>query len=100
GILFHVMLTGHLPKRHETSQQSPALDSKASTVSLGPLIVDSQWRHTIEHLPSPWKKIVMRCLSPRPENRFCSAEAVIDALKTGRSSRTWSATAAVVAATP
>jgi len=90
GILFHVMLTGHLPKRLETSQESPAADSKASTVGLGPLIVDSPWEHTIADLPSPWKRIVTRCLSPRPQNRFGSAEAVIDALKARRSSRTWS----------
>jgi eukaryotic-like serine/threonine-protein kinase len=88
GILFHVMLTGHLPKRFERSQESPAVDLNASTVSLGPLIVDAQWQHTIEDLPSPWEKIVTRSLSPRPENRFRSAEAVIDALKTRKSAPT------------
>jgi len=90
GILFHVMLTGHLPKRLERSSESPAADSKASTVGLGPLIVDYTWQHTIDDLPSPWKRIVTRCLSPHPQNRFGSAEAVIDALKARRSSRTWS----------
>ena len=96
GILFHVILTGHLPKRLETSQDSPAVDSKASTVCLAPLNIDAHWQHTIEDLPSPWKRIVTRCLSPRPENRFCSAEAVIDALKTRRSSRTLSRATVVV----
>jgi eukaryotic-like serine/threonine-protein kinase len=98
GILFHVMLTGHLPKRFERPQESPAVDSNASTVSLGPPIVDAHWQHTIEDLPSPWEKIVIRSLSPRPENRFRSAEAVIDALKTRKSAPTWSAATAVVAA--
>jgi serine/threonine protein kinase len=69
GILFQVVLTRHSPKRLETSQGPWPVDSKATTISLAPLSVDAHWRHTIEDLPSPWKKIVTRCLSPRPENR-------------------------------
>ncbi len=81
GILFHVMLTGYSPKRLEKSWE---LDSKASTITLGALIVEADWQRTIEDLPAPWKKVVARCLSPRPENRFRSAEAVTDGLETRR----------------
>lgn len=98
GTLLHVMLTGRTPKRIERSQESCSVDSKASTISLSPLMVDTHWQRTSEDLPSPWKKIVARSLLPRPENRFSSADAVIDALETRRTLRKWMAAAALAAA--
>ncbi len=102
GILFHVMLTGHSPKPLENpflplTQASWELDSKASTLTLSSPMVDAQWQRIIEDLPSPWEKVVARCLEPRSENRFSSAETVSDALETRRFWLKWSA-AAVLAA--
>jgi hypothetical protein len=61
-------------------------------------MVDAQWQRAIEDLPWPWKNIVARNLSTRPENRFSSAEAVIDALEPRRSSQKWMAAIALAAA--
>jgi serine/threonine protein kinase len=102
GILFHVMLTGHSPKRlkkHSVPmlQESGEIDPKASTITFGPLNVDDQWQRTIEPLASPWKKVVVRCLAPRSEDRFRTAEEVTGELET-RPSMLVSAAAVLVAA--
>ena len=103
GILFHVMLTGHSPKFSENpsrpvTENSWERDSKASTLTISSPIVDAHWQRTIEDLSSPWKKIVVRCLAPRPENRFSSAEAVTDRLETRRLSLGWIAAAVMAVA--
>ena len=103
GILFHVMLTGHSPKwLTRPSAPEPQVpwgaDSQASTVTLGPGIVDANWRRAVEDLPSPWNKVVARCLAPRPESRFRSAEAVSDGLEPRRFLLKGSAAAAAAAA--
>jgi serine/threonine protein kinase/tetratricopeptide (TPR) repeat protein len=103
GILFHVMLRGDSPKLLENpsrprTQDSWELDSKASTLTLRSPVVDAHWQRTIEDLPSPWEKVVARCLAPRPENRFSSAEAVADGLETRRLLLKWSAAAVLAAA--
>ena len=103
GILFHVMLTGHSPKRlkkHSVPmlQESGEIDPKASTITFGPLNVDDQWQRTIEPLASPWKKVVVRCLAPRSEDRFRTAEEVTGELETRPSMLKWSAAAVLVAA--
>jgi serine/threonine-protein kinase len=102
GILFHVMLTGHCPKRSERPsarvlQESWECTPEASTITNGPLIVEAHWQRMIEDLPSPWKNVVARCLAPRPENRFRSAEEVADALENRRPFLKWSVAAAVTA---
>jgi eukaryotic-like serine/threonine-protein kinase len=89
GILFHVMLTGHLPKHVGNGSPSepyrPMIaDSQAATITAGPVIDEAQWQRTIEDLPSPWRRVIAQCLAPRPENRFRSAEEVSEALASRR----------------
>ncbi len=72
GILFHVMLTGHPPKRIGTpaAPQMPKAgkaDSQADTVSAGPVIVAADWQRAIEDLPPRWSGLVARCIAPRPK---------------------------------
>src|SRR5450759_276841 len=100
GVLFHVMLTGEVPERRSaprplSKQERRKSDSRASTKTLGPVIVDAHWQTAVKNLPSPWAKVVARCLAPRPENRYRSAEAVSQALQARRPVLKWSA--AVVA---
>jgi serine/threonine protein kinase/tetratricopeptide (TPR) repeat protein len=102
GILFHFMLTGHSPRRlpkpcAATAQKSREADSQASTIPLGPVIVDAHWRRLVEDLPSPWRKIVARCLEPSPESRYSSAEEILTALEPRRFSLKLGAAAAVTA---
>jgi len=103
GILFHVMLTGHPPKRIGTPAGLPMpqpgkLDSQANTITAGPLIVAADWRRAIGDLPPPWSGLVARCIAPRPEDRHRSAEAVSYALRPRRLLLKGSALAAAVAA--
>src|SRR5260370_23981283 len=103
GILFHVMLTGHSPKRIETPARPPMPpsskpDSQAETITAGPAIVAADWQRTIENLPPPWSGLVARCIAPRPEDRYSSAEAVSYALQPRRLLLKGSALAAAVAA--
>jgi tetratricopeptide (TPR) repeat protein len=103
GILFHVMLTGHLPE-HLGSPSPPEprrakeADSQATTMTLGPVIDEAQWQRAIEDIPSRWRKIIARCLAPRPENRFRSVEEVSEALESRRFLLRGSAFAAAAAA--
>ena len=101
GVLFHVMLTGHAPKRNKSlpatiRPESWASSSEDSTVTLGHAIVEADWQRTIERLPAPWKRIIVRCLAARPDQRIRSAETVARAFDTRRRVLQW--TAAVAAA--
>jgi Flp pilus assembly protein TadD len=103
GILFHVMLTGHSPKRIETPPgppipQSGKADSQADTITAGPVVVPVRWQRTIEDLPPPWSGLVARCIAPRPEDRYRTAEEVSHALQPRRLLLKGGALAAAVAA--
>ena len=83
------MLTGHPPKRIGTpaGPQMPKAgkaDSQAETVSAGLVIVAADWQRAIEDLPPRWSGLVARCIAPRPEDRYSSAEAVSGALQPRR----------------
>jgi eukaryotic-like serine/threonine-protein kinase len=89
GILFHIMLTGHLPKRIEIPAAAPIskswkADSRADTITAGPVIIAADWQRATEHLPRPWSGLVGRCIAPHPKDRYSSAEAVSDALQPRR----------------
>ena len=89
GILFHVMLTGHPPKRIGTPAGPPMrkaskADSQTDTIAAGPVMVAADWQRAIEDLPPPWSGLVGRCIAPRPEDRYSSAEAVSNALQPRR----------------
>jgi len=103
GILFHVMLTGHPPKRIGTPAGPPIPpavkpDSQADTLTAGPAIVAADWQRAMEDLPHPWSGLVNRCIAPRAEDRYRSAEAVSHALRPRRLLLKGSALAAAVAA--
>jgi len=103
GIVFHTMLTGHPPVRMGTPAGRPVRkaekpDSQADTMAAGPVIVPEDWQREIEDLPRPWGGLVGRCIAPRPEDRFISAEAVGRALEPRRLMLKVSALAAAVAA--
>ena len=103
GILFHVMLTGHSPTWGRRTERVPRLptanpDSQAETITAGPVIVAADWRRTMEDLPTPWSGLVARCIAPRPEDRYRSAEAVSHALQPRRLLLKGSALVAAVAA--
>jgi serine/threonine-protein kinase len=103
GILFHVMLRGHSPKRIENPsamvrQDSEAVAANASTVTHVPVFDDAQWQRPVEDLPLPWSRVVARCIAPRPENRFGSAENVTEALEPRRLLLKWGIAAALAAA--
>ncbi len=88
GILFHVMLKGHSPKLIEKSTESApptasAADQQAKTITAQPISRPARQR-AIEELPSPWKKVVTKCVATRPADRYKSAEEVGAALKTKR----------------
>ena len=112
GILFHAMLRGHPPKRIGTQWgrrgtprvrlptdvfTAPKPDSQADTVTAGPVIVAADWQRAIEDLPPPWGGLVARCVAPRPEDRYPSADAVSHALRPRRLLLKGSALAAAVA---
>jgi serine/threonine protein kinase/tetratricopeptide (TPR) repeat protein len=103
GILFHAMLTGHSPQWGRRTQRVPHLpaakpDSQAETITAGPVIVAADWQRTMDDLPPPWSGLVARCIAPRPEDRYRSAEAVSHALQPRRLLLKGSALAAAVAA--
>ena len=100
GILFHVMLTGHVPERTSAMPKRPVpiprkSDSRASTQTLGRVVIETQWQRAIENLPAPWAKIISGCLTPTPEKRFSSAEAVSQAFEPRRKAVLWFVSAAV-----
>jgi serine/threonine protein kinase/tetratricopeptide (TPR) repeat protein len=101
GILFHVMLTGHSPKRIAApvmSSMPPSIkaDSQADTITAGSVVV-ADWQRSIEDLPPPWSGLVARCIAPRPEDRYSSAEAVSHSLRPRRIVMKVGALAAAVA---
>jgi len=106
GVLFHVMLTGHTPKRIDSGKdvlQTPpvpkaAPSPEATTVTMGPHIDEADWQRQIEELPRPWNHIVRTCLDPKPERRFTSAGQMARALEPRRTFLKWSAAAATVVA--
>src|SRR5258706_4459327 len=54
GVLLHILLTGHAPPR-------PSDPAAAN-------------RREVANLPSPWQRGGVRCLEPRPEDRFQTVE--------------------------
>lgn len=103
GILFHVMLTGHPPKRIRRlaaarMPEARKADSQAETIPLEPVIVAADWQRSMENLPAPWSKLVGRCIAPCPADRYRSAEAVRDALQPRRLLLKGGALATVLAA--
>jgi serine/threonine protein kinase len=103
GVLFHAMLIGRAPRMLRPSlprelMQSWNANSKTSTVSIDRSIGDADWQRQIEELPSPWKKIVSRCLAPQPKDRFASAEAVNQVLVRRSAWFRWAAAAVAVVA--
>lgn len=105
GVLFHAMLTGSAPRMLRPSLARELIqswkwnaDSQTSTAALDPAIGDADWQRQIGELPSPWKKIVSRCLAPQPKDRFPSAEAVTQVLVRRSTWFRWAAAAAAVAA--
>jgi serine/threonine protein kinase len=86
GVIFHTLLTGEPPSWNRPPGLSPRTpnptSSQDSTVTLARIspINEPDWDRHVDPLPSPWKKVVTRCLTPRPENRYASAEQVRNAL--------------------
>jgi serine/threonine protein kinase len=76
GVLLHVILTGKAPAR-----------------AAGQTAAD---RREVKDLPSPWHRVVVRCLEPRAENRFQTVEAVWRALEGRHPFARWLIAAIVV----
>jgi eukaryotic-like serine/threonine-protein kinase len=74
GVLLHVILTGNSPARVPTAAD----------------------RRDVRDLPSPWQRVVVRCLEPRPEDRFQTVEAVWRALEGRRPFARWLIAAIVI----
>ena len=51
-----------------------------------------------QKLPRPWRAIVARCLEVRPEDRFSSAEEIIDGLDRRQGARKWLLAVSAIAA--
>ena len=85
GVLFHTMLAGYAPERLHPSVPRGLVEtwkpgSNASTVVLDRKLADEDWERKVAELPARWKSVVKRCLEPRPDRRFESAEQVSQAL--------------------
>ena len=103
GVLFHIMLKGRSPERESTPPRRPPPsdwrpDTLASTLTMGSVIVPSDWRRKIDDLPSPWNHVVDGCLTARPADRFVSTEEVEAALQPRSSRLRWAALPAAAAA--
>ena len=103
GVLLHVMLTGETPGRPglPSVQRAPKPkepDSLGSTKTLRYVISEADWRCVVKDLPSPWAKIVSRCLAPQPQNRYSSAEALSRALDPKANIAKWLVPAAAAVA--
>jgi TolB-like protein len=85
GVVLHEMLTGKTP--------APAMDSvlaqNASTLTLPQTSPRRGVYRRCQKLPRPWRAIVARCLEVLPEDRFSSAEEIIDGLDRRREPRKW-----------
>ena len=104
GVLFHIMLTGHAPERVHPSLARGLVEtwnagSDASTVVVDRKVADEDWERKVAELPSRWKKVVTRCLAPRPEERFKSVGDISQALTRLTPWTKWAAAGAVAAAT-
>ena len=81
GILLHVMLTGHAPRRVRPLPQRPAPwmpgSDQATRSALRGLVV-ADWQREVEPLPSPWRRIVTHCIAELPEKRPRSVAAVMN----------------------
>ncbi|HLK62262.1 MAG TPA: tetratricopeptide repeat protein [Bryobacteraceae bacterium] len=89
GILFHVMLSGHAPKRigiaDEPFMNGPVkAGSTADTITAEPVLIANVWQRAMDDLPAHWSGLIARCIAPRPEDRYGSAEAVSHALQPRR----------------
>jgi serine/threonine protein kinase/Flp pilus assembly protein TadD len=73
GVLLHVILKGNAPARASDPD-----------------------RREVKNLPSPWQRVVVRCLEPRAENRFQTVEAVWRALEGRRLFAPWQIAAIIV----
>jgi serine/threonine-protein kinase len=108
GVILHALLTGETPAWNRPPDLSPRPAAPASpkdtTVTLARVIQISEqineadWGRKIEPLPSPWKKVVTRCLAPRPEKRYASADQVRHALEPRRLIFKWAVAATIAAA--
>jgi tetratricopeptide (TPR) repeat protein len=78
GVVFHVMLTGKVP----SPVKKVGLGEKGSTLTLGKAIPRRFLTRRCEKLPAPWGRLVARCLETAPEDRFSSAEEVMERLET------------------
>jgi tetratricopeptide (TPR) repeat protein/predicted Ser/Thr protein kinase len=108
GVIFHTLLTGETPAWNSPPGLSPRPATPASpqdttvtlarVVQISEQINEADWGRQIEPLPAPWKKVVTRCLAPRPAKRYASAEQVRNALEPRRLVLKWAVAAAILAA--
>ena len=93
GVLFHVMLTGHLLRRTAPLPEKPPQWTPNSSQPTR-MMSHSSTQRLLDPLPSPWKKIVARCIASRPAERPPSADWVLNAFESKRRAR--KAAAAIV----
>jgi eukaryotic-like serine/threonine-protein kinase len=114
GVVFHTMLTGEAPKQGGMpkvgerpgaavpSLGNQVLDTDAATVTkvAEQAIANAEWTRELADLPSPWKRIVKKCLAPEASDRFSSASQVEQALGPRPLALrwTWAAMVALIAA--
>jgi serine/threonine protein kinase/tetratricopeptide (TPR) repeat protein len=89
GVLFHVMLAGHPPRRLPEPPQTTHADSREGAQTKLDVAAETGSQREVEDLPSRWTRTITRCLEPRPEDRFDSAEQVWHALEGRRLVAKW-----------
>jgi tetratricopeptide (TPR) repeat protein/tRNA A-37 threonylcarbamoyl transferase component Bud32 len=94
GVILHEMLTGSVP----ALMKGPRLAEDASTITMPRVLFLRPLRRRCQKLPWPWRPIVTRCLEFFPQNRFSSADEVIDWLEKRRDRRKWLLTIPAAAA--
>jgi tetratricopeptide (TPR) repeat protein len=84
GIMFHVMLTGHVPRYDRMPEaQARRGETRLTTMTLGRTsaqVGDARRNRKIERLKGRWDRTVRRCLAPNPADRFAQAAAVAQSL--------------------
>jgi serine/threonine protein kinase len=85
GVLFHAMLKGKAPAQVSFSlgpavRKTCSPEANTTTATLNSKFIETHSHRKIAELPSPWKKVVIRCLAVSPEDRFGSVEEVSRAL--------------------